>query len=103
MESPMTLSETMSQLSQQGYITDLNNLLSVIYTEPGAFAIDAIYRFEGPTDPGDELILYALSSDRHTLKGILVNAYGVYADSVTADLEQQLHLPPVNSNYRITT
>ena len=103
MESPMTLSETMSQLSQQGYITDLNNLLSIIYTEPGAFIIDAIYRFEGPTDPGDELILYALSSDRYSMKGVLLNAYGVYAESITADLEQQLHFPPVNSTNKITS
>ncbi|MBO0931827.1 phosphoribosylpyrophosphate synthetase [Fibrella aquatilis] len=103
MESSMTLSETMSQLSQQGYVTDFNNLLSVIYVEPEAFVIEAIYRFEGPTDPGDELILYALSSDRHSMKGVLLNAYGVYAESVTANLEQQLHLPLGGLDRRISS
>ena len=55
------------------------------------------------TDPGDELILYALYSRKYALKGILTNAYGMYADPRIVDIEQQLRLPPVNSDHRITS
>jgi hypothetical protein len=64
-----TLSETMTQLGKQGYGTDLNAYLPTIRCEPEAFTVDAVYRFEGPTDPGDELILYAIASPKHNLKG----------------------------------
>ncbi|MBL7984140.1 MAG: phosphoribosylpyrophosphate synthetase, partial [Flavobacteriales bacterium] len=38
--------------------------------------IDEFHRFEGNSDPEDRSIVYAISSARHQLKGILVNAYG---------------------------
>jgi hypothetical protein len=88
-----TLSETMTQLGGQGYCTDLNTYLSTIRLEPGAFTVDAVYRFEGPTDPGDELILYAISSPKQNLKGVLTNAFGMYADGDTASTERLLELP----------
>jgi hypothetical protein len=93
MEPPETLSETMTQLSGQGYATDMNTHLPVIRTDPEAFTVDAVYRFEGPTDPGDELILYAISSPKYNLKGVLINAFGMYADADTALTERLLDLP----------
>ena len=93
METPETLSETMTQLNGQGYGTDLNTRLPMIHAEPEAFTVDAVYRFEGPTDPGDELILYAISSAKHQLKGLLINAFGMYADAATARTERLLDLP----------
>ena len=94
METFETLSETMTQLGGQGYGTDMNTHLSMIRSEPGAFAVDAVYRFEGPTDPGDALILYAISSAKHNLKGVLINAFGMYADGDTVRAESLLDLPP---------
>jgi hypothetical protein len=88
-----TLSETMTQLCGQGYGTDMNTLLPTIRSEPAAFTVDAVYRFEGPTDPGDALILYAISSPKHNLKGMLTNAFGMYADADTAGTESLLDLP----------
>jgi hypothetical protein len=88
-----TLSETMTQLGKQGYGTDLNAYLPTIRCEPEAFTVDAVYRFEGPTDPGDELILYAIASPKHNLKGVLTNAFGMYADADTARAERLLKLP----------
>lgn len=49
-----------------------------------------MYRYEGMTDPGDQSILYAISSEKYALKGVLVNAYGIYADPVTAEMEKKL-------------
>jgi hypothetical protein len=42
------------------------------------------------TDPSDQSILYAISSHDQKLKGILVNAYGLYADSVADDMVKKL-------------
>ena len=55
------------------------------------FEIDEVHRFEGETDPGDENIVYAISSTTHQLKGVLVNAYGMYADSTSAQIISKLH------------
>ncbi|WP_020604570.1 hypothetical protein [Spirosoma spitsbergense] len=90
MESVETLSWLIMELGQRGYGADLNCPRSVIWTEPGAFQIDAVYRFEGPTDPADASILYAISSNKFHIKGVLINAYGVYADTPAADLAQTL-------------
>ncbi len=90
MDSPETLSLCISELNRQGYITDFNSLHSSIWQEPGAFEIDAVYRFEGPTDPADQAILYAVTSDKFGIKGVLVNGYGMYADTPAADLAQLL-------------
>ena len=54
------------------------------------FEIDGIYQFKGTTDPGDEMIVYALSPKNYGLKGILVNAYGMYEDSAISTVVQKL-------------
>jgi hypothetical protein len=92
MESPNTLSQVIDQLWQQGYTADLNRHDdNPLWLNPDAYTIDHIYRFEGPTNPDDESILYALSSERHQVKGVLVNGYGLSADPITAVIEQRLH------------
>lgn len=96
MESPDTLSQVINQLRQQGYTEDMNRHDdNTLWLNPDAYQVDAIYRFEGPTNPDDESILYALSSDHYRVKGILINGYGLSADPVTAALEQRLHRWPV--------
>jgi hypothetical protein len=35
-------------------------------------------------------ILYAISSDRYGLKGLLVNGYGICCDAVTEEMLQKL-------------
>ena len=92
-----TLTEAISALRQQGYTEDFNLKedcieceLAAISLFPHEFEIDAIYRFFGASDPDDESILYAISSDTHHLKGILVNGYGVSADVLTQEMIEKL-------------
>jgi hypothetical protein len=57
--------------------------------KPEEFEIDEVYRFEGASNPDDNSVVYAVSSDKG-VKGVLVDAYGVYADSVTPDMALKL-------------
>ena len=96
-----TVSEAINELAKRGYTTDFKILsdeeciiCSVIATQlnPEEFVIDEVYRFEGDTDPGDEMIIYAISSINHDIKGILLNGYGMYSDAATAKIVKRLKI-----------
>ena len=99
MESYVTLSGTMEELRKEGYVEDFNLQQNCLECRNGQFKvfadefkIDKYYRFEGQSNPSDSAILYAISSDRHKLKGVLVNAYGIYSDPVTDEMLEKLHI-----------
>lgn len=76
-----TLSEAVADLEKQGYTDELTlrpeGLFNVeMPLDPTEFAIDSFHRFEGPSDPGDMSIVYAISSTANDLKGLLVGSYG---------------------------
>jgi hypothetical protein len=48
----------------------------------GDLMIRGYYRFEGTSDPDDAAIAYAIET-RSGVRGILVDAYGVYSDPTT--------------------
>lgn len=93
-----TLSQTISALHDLGYTLDFNiqdDCLVCRKTKmqlsPDEFIIDKFYRFEGMTDPGDQSILYAISSPGHNVKGLLVNGYGINADDYSSKLISKLN------------
>jgi len=49
--------------------------------DPSSFTIDPFHRFEGPSDPADMSIVYAISSDQLGMKGLIVGAYGPEAEA----------------------
>jgi hypothetical protein len=55
------------------------------------FEIDEFYRFEGPSNPSDMSIVYAVSSDKFGIKGVLVNAFGTYANSSSSAILAKLN------------
>ena len=55
------------------------------------FEIDEFYRFEGQSNPSDMSIVYGISSPKFNLKGVLVNAYGTYANNSASAIEAKLH------------
>lgn len=84
-----TTLDAMQWLQQQGYTEDLNlshdcMLMGSSRIMPGDFTINHVFRFEGATDPGDEAILYGITAPMG--KGILLNAYGPYADGLTDEM-----------------
>jgi len=99
-----TLSEAVNDLVQRGYNYNFNMkrdcitcLETGVTLQPEEFEIDEIHRFECMTDPGDENILFAISSVQYNLKGTLVNAFGVYADTASAELIARLGSPSERS------
>jgi len=82
-----TLSEAVEALRRQGFTADFR-----FKQETGTMAaggrsfgsedlrIVEHHRFEGISDPDDSSVLYALEAHDGT-KGLLVDAYGVYADA----------------------
>jgi hypothetical protein len=55
------------------------------------FEIDEFYRFEGASNPDDMSIIYAVSSPKYKLKGILINAFGTYANNSKSAILAKLH------------
>lgn len=92
-----TLSEAINTLKKEGYTEDFNLLQESIVCRNRSFEVfaedfevDEFYRFEGMSDPGDNSILYAISSKKHDLKGVLVNAYGIYSEDITDTMMKKL-------------
>src|SRR2546423_11671697 len=88
-----TLSEAITSLRREGYTEDFNLQPDCLHCSQANvrlfgsdFKVDKFYRFEGPSDPADASILYAISSDQYDLKGILVNGYGIYTQDVTDEM-----------------
>jgi hypothetical protein len=95
-----SLVEALNDLKTRGYTIDFNLQEDCIYCgehqlslAPNEFDIDEVYRFEGMNDPDDNSVLYAISS-HHGQKGVLVNAYGVDADSASAAMVAKLSTHP---------
>lgn len=94
-----TVSQAVNDLKARGYTMDFNLTENCVVCHeekfnPDDFEIVEVYRFEGDTDPADEAIVYAIESNSG-LKGVLVNGYGVYADTISAEMAKKLS---VNKN-----
>ncbi len=96
-ESYGTLSETINGLIKLGYTHDFNIQEECLVCHqfnvtlsPDDFQIDKVYRFEGVSNPEDQSILYAISSTKFSIKGTLVNGYGISSDEKTSKLVEKL-------------
>jgi hypothetical protein len=96
MKSYDTLTEAIADLKSRGFKLDFNLKETRIECadtgaklSPTDFEITEVYRFEGDTDPGDEMVLYAIES-KEGLKGTLMNAYGAYSNTISNELIAKL-------------
>jgi hypothetical protein len=69
--------------------SDLTSLQTGHAFKPEEIKVVNFYRFEGPSNPDDNGILYAIETDDGT-KGTLVDAYGVYADEEVGNFITQV-------------
>jgi len=96
MKNYNTLSEAINDLQTNEYPYDFNlkpeclECASLkIEIRPEDFKVDKIYRFEGMSSTDDNSILYAISS-KNGIKGLLVDAYGVYAENISEAMRKKL-------------
>ncbi len=101
MNSYTTLSEAIEDLKKHGYTEDLNLQSNCVECKALGyemmaqdFEVDQIFRFEGDSNPDDSSILYAISSEKFELKGLLVDAYGTYSEAPNAEMIEKLRYRP---------
>jgi len=93
-----TLSQAITDLTNRGYTFNFNIkndciecVENKIQLKPDEFEIDEVHRFQEMSDVDNESILYAISSTQNNVKGLLVNAYSIYADTASAELIAKLN------------
>ena len=92
-----TLSELMTKLKKEGYTAELTMKPQFLecrdgklLIHPSEFHVDKVFRFEGFNDPDDSSILYAITATKYNLKGLMVEAYGAYTDSISQEMMLKL-------------
>lgn len=90
------LIEALEDLNKRGYTKDFNLHMdksklsnNELQLHPENFVIKEIHRFEGMTNPDDSSVVYAIESNSGE-KGVLVDAYGVYAEALTPEMAIKL-------------
>lgn len=85
--SSMTLSEFVTQfkVTEQGLVS----LTTRKTFQPAEVEILHFYRFEGESNPADNAILYAIETNDGE-KGTIVDAYGMYNDSLVTNYIKQV-------------
>jgi len=85
--TPETITEAVAFLAAEGYVEDFTigptGIAHVGHDLPHPVAettVDYTFRFEGPSDPGDEAIVLGVTCGRWGEKGVVVSAYGPDAD-----------------------
>jgi len=81
-----TVSQALNDLRSRGYTDEFDFKDEYLFCNekgvkfnPQELKITEVYRFEGESDPEDSSVVYAIESAAG-LKGVLIDAYGVYAD-----------------------
>ena len=87
-----TLTEVMEDLRTKGYTHEfgpkkdfLEEKSTNTKLKSEEFNVDKFYRFEGTSDPGDEMTLYAITA-ANGMKGVFVTAQGTYSNEVSPEL-----------------
>lgn len=94
MHSYDTVSAAVSGLKKRGFDLDFNLEENCLICNDSKFNADdfeivEVYRFEGDSDPSDEAVVYAIES-KNGMKGVLVNGYGISADTMSSDMAKKL-------------
>lgn len=109
MKNYETLVDCTNDLLKRGYTANLSfedngetvdDKENNIHMQADDFEIDEFYRFEGASNPDDMSIVYAISSAKYNVKGVLVDAYGTYANTSTSAIEAKLHHHQVSDNLK---
>jgi hypothetical protein len=85
--APNTVTDALEMLRGLGYTADfeldgdeLHSTGDDVRCRVGEAVVEHLYRFEGPSDPGDEMIVFGLHDPATGVRGTLATAYGLAAD-----------------------
>lgn len=99
MKQYSSLIEAINGLRKEGYTEDFNLQQHCLECRNGQyqifhdeFVVDKYFRFDVSSDAADQSIIYAISSEKYRLKGILINAYGIYTEPVTNEMLNKLKI-----------
>lgn len=92
MEAPDTVTDAIRGLKAEGYTADFELLDGAIRWETRRFEcaiadaqVERLFRFEGPSDPGDEMVVFGLLDPATGTRGTLASAFGPAADPDVLD------------------
>ncbi|SRR6266545_1025860 len=82
----LTMAEAMNDLKRRGFTADFEPIGKMLHAagsertfQPDELTIVEHHRFEGASDPEEMAVVYALEA-RDGTRGVLIDAYGVYAN-----------------------
>lgn len=97
MDNYDTVTSALQGLKLKGYSVDFNIAFDKLICKENNFCLNIsefeiiqTFRFEGNTDPGDEMIVYAIESKDGSIKGVLTSAYGMYAEGISTEMIKKL-------------
>jgi len=98
---PATVTEAMTALRSEGYTADFELVDGTLRSDGGnspcavdQAVVERLYRFEGASDPGDEMIVFGVLDPLSGVRGTLASAFGP-----TADPELYEHLSDLRSRF----
>lgn len=87
MDAPDTVTEAIRMLKADGYAADFEMLDGAIrwndrvqHCAVDTMVVERLFRFEGPSDPGDEMVVFGLYDPATDTRGALASAFGPSAD-----------------------
>lgn len=94
-----TLSQAINKLKlEEGYEYDFNLLDDKIEIKSeketyqiNEFNVDKVLRFEGASNPDDNAILYAITTENGK-KGVIVDGYGISSGQISKEMMDKLDL-----------
>lgn len=90
-DAPDTVTEALALLRAEGYDADYELVDGHLQAEGCArcrvedVVVERRFRFEGPSDPGDEMIVFGLRDPATGARGTLASAFGLNADPALAE------------------
>jgi hypothetical protein len=100
--SPNTVTDALEMLRGLGYTADFELEGDELRSTSGEAScsvaeavVEHLYRFEGPSDPGDEMIVFGLRDPATGVRGTLATAFGHAADPALAP-----HLADLSRRFR---
>jgi hypothetical protein len=100
-EVPVTVTEALTILHEHGYVEDFELVDGALRSNGGnapcpisEAVVEHVYRFEGPSDPGDMMIVFGLLDPISDVRGTLAAPFGPLADP-----ELYRHLSDLNRRF----